>query len=181
MMQQPEPDPTQADDGGAASIEKDRLLPIANVSRLMKRALPENAKIAKDAKDCLQECVSEFISFVTSEGTPLSFPLSSIKNIKRNNYIPASDRCTLEKRKTVSGDDIIFALQSLGFDNYSETLKIYLAKYKEASRSAGAPLSREEQIAMQGALNAASLNAHALEQTQSEQLQRDAADNDSNE
>lgn len=31
-------------------------------------ALPENAKIAKEAKECMQECVSEFISFITSEG-----------------------------------------------------------------------------------------------------------------
>ncbi|KAJ3021421.1 UNVERIFIED_CONTAM: transcriptional activator hap3 [Siphonaria sp. JEL0065] len=52
----------------ATALDKDRLLPIANVARLIKRALPENAKVAKDAKDCLQECVSEFISFVTSEG-----------------------------------------------------------------------------------------------------------------
>jgi hypothetical protein len=37
----------------------------------MKGALPENAKIAKEAKECMQECVSEFISFITSEGTSL--------------------------------------------------------------------------------------------------------------
>ena len=44
-------------------------LPIANISRIMKNALPENAKIAKDAKECVQECVTEFIAFITSEGT----------------------------------------------------------------------------------------------------------------
>ena len=33
----------------------------------MKKSLPGNAKIAKDAKDTVQECVSEFISFITSE------------------------------------------------------------------------------------------------------------------
>jgi histone H3/H4 len=38
----------------------------------MKTALPENAKIAKEAKECMQECVSEFISFITSEGKPAS-------------------------------------------------------------------------------------------------------------
>jgi nuclear transcription Y subunit beta len=47
--------------------EQDRLLPIANVARLMKKALPDSAKIAKDTKECVQECVSEFISFITSE------------------------------------------------------------------------------------------------------------------
>lgn len=35
--------------------------------RIMKKALPGNAKIAKDAKDAIQECVSEFIGFITSE------------------------------------------------------------------------------------------------------------------
>ena len=47
--------------------EQDRLLPIANVARIMKQAVPTNAKIAKDAKSCVQDCVSEFSSFVTSE------------------------------------------------------------------------------------------------------------------
>lgn len=42
----------------------------------MKNALPDNAKIAKEAKECMQECVSEFISFITSEGTsPLRIPI----------------------------------------------------------------------------------------------------------
>ncbi|CDO51726.1 similar to Saccharomyces cerevisiae YBL021C HAP3 Subunit of the heme-activated, glucose-repressed Hap2p/3p/4p/5p CCAAT-binding complex [Geotrichum candidum] len=91
--------------------EQDRWLPIANVARIMKNALPENAKISKEAKECMQECVSEFISFVTSEAT---------------------ERCSAERRKTVNGEDILFALTSLGFENYSEVLKIYLAKYRQS-------------------------------------------------
>jgi histone H3/H4 len=47
--------------------EQDRLLPIANVSRIMKTILPANAKVAKEGKETIQECVSEFICFVTSE------------------------------------------------------------------------------------------------------------------
>uniref|UniRef100_A0A6B2LWE7 Transcription factor CBF/NF-Y/archaeal histone domain-containing protein n=1 Tax=Arcella intermedia TaxID=1963864 RepID=A0A6B2LWE7_9EUKA len=42
-------------------------MPIANVMRIMRKVLPKNAKISKDAKECVQECVSEFISFITSE------------------------------------------------------------------------------------------------------------------
>ncbi len=53
--------------GGGNAREQDRFLPIANISRIMKKALPGNAKIAKDAKETVQECVSEFISFITSE------------------------------------------------------------------------------------------------------------------
>lgn len=49
------------------SRDQDRYLPIANISRIMKRVLPANAKIAKDAKETVQECLSEFVSFITSE------------------------------------------------------------------------------------------------------------------
>jgi histone H3/H4 len=92
------------------SKEQDRFLPIANVARIMKKTLPENAKISKEAKETVQECASEFISFLTSE---------------------ASDRCLQEKRKTINGEDILYAMQALGFDNYSETLKLYLLKFRE--------------------------------------------------
>ena len=90
--------------------DQDRFLPIANISRIMKNAVPNNGKIAKDAKECVQECVSEFVSFITSE---------------------ASDKCYQEKRKTINGEDIIFAMATLGFDNYIEPLKIYLQKYRD--------------------------------------------------
>lgn len=43
----------------------------------MKGALPDNAKIAKEAKECMQECVSEFISFITSEGTYCNYQCTS--------------------------------------------------------------------------------------------------------
>ncbi|XP_059666130.1 nuclear transcription factor Y subunit B-1-like [Cornus florida] len=90
--------------------EQDRYLPIANISRIMKKALPANGKIAKDAKDTVQECVSEFISFITSE---------------------ASDKCQKEKRKTVNGDDLLWAMATLGFEDYIDPLKAYLNKYRE--------------------------------------------------
>ncbi|XP_037519517.1 uncharacterized protein LOC119396389 isoform X1 [Rhipicephalus sanguineus] len=92
--------------------EQDRFLPIANVARIMKNAIPKSGKIAKDAKECVQECVSEFVSFITSE---------------------ASDRCHQEKRKTINGEDILFAMSTLGFDNYIEPLKLYLQKYREVA------------------------------------------------
>jgi len=33
----------------------------------------------------------------------------------------------------VNGEDILFAMTSLGFENYGEALKIYLARYREVS------------------------------------------------
>ncbi|KAI9662854.1 MAG: hypothetical protein M1821_007901 [Bathelium mastoideum] len=96
-----------SNDSGASDANIRNFAPVA---RIMKTALPENAKIAKEAKECMQECVSEFISFITSE---------------------ASEKCQQEKRKTVNGEDILFAMTSLGFENYAEALKIYLARYRE--------------------------------------------------
>ncbi|XP_020090191.1 nuclear transcription factor Y subunit B-3-like [Ananas comosus] len=94
----------------AAAREQDRFLPIANVSRIMKKALPANAKISKEAKETVQECVSEFISFITGE---------------------ASDKCQREKRKTVNGDDLLWAMTTLGFEDYVDPLKLYLQKFRE--------------------------------------------------
>ncbi|XP_078484567.1 transcription factor protein [Ciona intestinalis] len=91
--------------------EQDIYLPIANVARIMKNAVPSNGKIAKDAKECVQECVSEFISFITSE---------------------ASERCAQEKRKTINGEDLLFAMATLGFDPYLEPLKVFLQKYRDS-------------------------------------------------
>lgn len=76
----------------------------------MKGAVPGTAKISKEAKECVQECVSEFISFITSE---------------------AAEKCQMEKRKTIGGEDILYAMVTLGFENYAETLKIHLAKLRQ--------------------------------------------------
>ncbi|KAK5120684.1 hypothetical protein LTR85_006042 [Meristemomyces frigidus] len=80
------------------------------VARMMKAAIPENAHIHKEAKECMQECVSEFISFVTNE---------------------AAEKVQQERRRTVNGEDILFAMASLGFENYAEALKMYLFRYRQ--------------------------------------------------
>ncbi|KAJ5178980.1 hypothetical protein N7492_002190 [Penicillium capsulatum] len=113
--------------------EQDRWLPIANVARIMKLALPENAKIAKEAKECMQECVSEFISFITSEGEKSAHPTCELVIDDQS----ASEKCQQEKRKTVNGEDILFAMTSLGFENYAEALKIYLSKFRETQSARG--------------------------------------------
>ena len=67
--QSPETTPRASKTRNKKDIESDaNIRNFAPVARIMKTALPENAKIAKEAKECMQECVSEFISFITSEG-----------------------------------------------------------------------------------------------------------------
>jgi nuclear transcription Y subunit beta len=103
--------------GGQAAEPQDRNLPLANISRIMKKVLPPNMKVTKDAMLEIQKCVSEFISFITSE---------------------AGEKCLNEKRKTLNGDDILYALLNMGFDNYSDVLQVYLAKYRESTKDSKA-------------------------------------------
>lgn len=90
--------------------EQDQYMPIANVIRIMRRILPAHAKISDDAKETIQECVSEYISFVTGE---------------------ANERCQREQRKTITAEDILWAMGKLGFDDYIEPLTIFLSRYRE--------------------------------------------------
>lgn len=43
----------------------------------------------------------------------------------------ASDKCQKEKRKTINGDDLLWAMATLGFEDYIEPLKAYLMRYRE--------------------------------------------------
>ncbi|CAA0818016.1 Nuclear transcription factor Y subunit B-6 [Striga hermonthica] len=103
---------TKPEEGSGECIvrEQDRFMPIANVIRIMRRILPPHAKISDDAKETIQECVSEYISFITSE---------------------ANDRCQREQRKTITAEDILWAMSKLGFDDYIEPLTVYLHRYRE--------------------------------------------------
>ncbi|CAK9156799.1 unnamed protein product [Ilex paraguariensis] len=90
--------------------EQDRFMPIANVIRIMRKILPPHAKISDDAKETIQECVSEYISFITSE---------------------ANERCQHEQRKTITAEDVLWAMSKLGFDDYIEPLTVYLHRYRD--------------------------------------------------
>lgn len=69
----------------------------APVARIMKNALPDNAKIAKEAKECMQECVSEFISFITSEG--MSYSLGGVYVVSRLSLSRACGAGTTHHRR----------------------------------------------------------------------------------
>ncbi|KAL3839075.1 hypothetical protein ACJIZ3_023666 [Penstemon smallii] len=82
---------------------------IANVIKMMRHILPPHAKIVDDAKETIQECVSELIGFIISE---------------------ANEKCHREYRKILTPEDIISAMGTLGFNNYVEPLTIYLNKIR---------------------------------------------------
>ncbi|EYU35740.1 hypothetical protein MIMGU_mgv1a021382mg, partial [Erythranthe guttata] len=89
--------------------DADEYMPIANITRILRRVLPTHAKVADDAKEAIQECVSEFISFITAE---------------------ANRRCRRDYRTTVTTEDVLAAMASLGFDDYLESLTVFLNNHR---------------------------------------------------
>ena len=83
----------------------------------MKEALPKDTKISKEARECVQECVSEFIAFITCEACEITKE---------------------EKRKTINGDDILRAMKQLNFEDYIQCVESYNRKYKNAIKSINA-------------------------------------------
>mmetsp|Transcript_4561 Transcript_4561/g.7683 ORF Transcript_4561/g.7683 Transcript_4561/m.7683 type:complete len:216 (-) Transcript_4561:156-803(-) len=86
--------------------EQDRLLPAANVGRMMQRALPASVKIARDARCFMQEALSEFICFVTSE---------------------VNDLCLENERKAMLGEDFLTAMNNLDFAEFVEPMTAMLS------------------------------------------------------
>ena len=113
-----------------------KFLPIAVVGKIMKDALTPmpaimkkdmglgnsnlkpgkdqlSAKISKEAKETMQECLTEFILFLTSEAWEL---------------------CEQNERKTILGSDLIFAMERLDFAYFGDILNKLLQKYKMSQK-----------------------------------------------
>ncbi|EYU29390.1 hypothetical protein MIMGU_mgv1a023473mg, partial [Erythranthe guttata] len=89
--------------------EADQYMPTTNVTRIMRCVLPAHVKIADDAKEAIQACVSEFINFITAE---------------------ANNICHRDYRRTVTPEDVLAAMASLGFGDYIEPLIVFLNKHR---------------------------------------------------
>nr|GLL45381.1 nuclear transcription factor Y subunit B-4-like [Ipomoea trifida] len=63
----------------------------------MREAIPRSARIAEEAKETVQKWVTEFIHYVTAK---------------------ANERAKQERRKTVTTEDLIWAMRALGLGSY---------------------------------------------------------------
>jgi nuclear transcription Y subunit beta len=102
------------DDFNSGLRPTDRLLPIANISKIMKKPIPKEAKVAKDAKDLMQKSASEFIAIITCR---------------------AKEICEGEARKTVTGEDLIRAMDELDMPYYAEIARKYYIQYRELAKN----------------------------------------------
>ena len=93
---------------------KDRFLPLANVSKIMKQGVPDAAKIAKDAKSAVQHSASEFIAIVTCK---------------------AKDLAIKDSRKVVTGEDLIHAMEELDLSFFSDITIKFFNQYKKTTNT----------------------------------------------
>ncbi|CZS92377.1 uncharacterized protein RAG0_02788 [Rhynchosporium agropyri] len=89
------------------------------LTRSMRKAPPDDAKISKEAKECMQKCVGEFISFITSEAAE--------KVAENDGY------GTLE---AINCNDILASMSDLGFEDYAKVLRKHMSHYRGARECA---------------------------------------------
>ncbi|CAG9573017.1 unnamed protein product [Danaus chrysippus] len=91
---------------------EDLNLPLTVVTRIVKEALPDGVAISKEARTGLAKAASVFVLYVTSAAT----------NIVKNN-----------KRKALTGQDVLEAMADIEFDRFVEPLKDALEQYKQVA------------------------------------------------
>ncbi|RID51610.1 hypothetical protein BRARA_H02261 [Brassica rapa] len=99
--------------------EQDQYLPIASVTRIMRKILPSEARISEEAKENILICATKYISFVTTE---------------------ASDTCQSERRTTITAGDMLSAMSNLGFEDYVEPLNVFINRYRLSETDRGCSL-----------------------------------------
>ncbi len=90
--------------------EGDHFVPIAAVNKVMHSVVAADVKITKEAKEFVQECVSEYILFLTGESV---------------------EKCHGDNRKTITGGDIISTTGEVGFEDYEPYLRAFFARLKK--------------------------------------------------
>ena len=84
--------------------------------QVVKKALPADCQLSREAELLLHDCVLEFVGFVTSE---------------------ASEQVAKSGRKTVSARDYLQALATLGMHEYADVCRIHLATYEQVRARRG--------------------------------------------
>jgi len=98
--------------------------------------MPEDITCPKETRDLLSECCVEFIHLIASE---------------------ANEICEKDTKKTIAGEHVVSALESLGFEDYVSEIKEVLNEYqkqqkdreKRSSRLEHSALSQEELLQYQ--------------------------------
>lgn len=93
---------------------EDLNLPMSVVTRITKDALPSGILVTKEARTGLAKVASVFVLYVTSAST----------NVAKK-----------AGRRTISGQDILDAMEDIEFDNFVQPLKEFLEIYKSSMKN----------------------------------------------
>lgn len=80
------------------------------LDKIMSKILPPTCTVDTEAKELVKDCAQAFISSLTRA---------------------MIDKCTQEKRRTMTASDVVSSLKNLGFDDYITPTEMILAKLKE--------------------------------------------------
>ncbi|XP_011313919.1 DNA polymerase epsilon subunit 3 [Fopius arisanus] len=92
---------------------EDLNLPNAVVTRIIKEALPDGVTVGKEARVAVAKAASIFILYLTTTANTIA---------KKGN------------RKTISGPDVLQAMEDIEFDRFIEPLREALENFKKSQR-----------------------------------------------
>lgn len=96
-----------------AERPEDLNLPTAVITRIIKDAIPDGVNVSKEARLAISKAASVFVLYATSCS---------------NNFALKG------KRKTISANDVLSALEDMEFDQFVDPLKECLAAYKRGQQ-----------------------------------------------
>lgn len=86
-----------------------QLLPSTQIAKIMNEVLVGEVKIDNSVRDSIQNSVASFILHLTGE---------------------ACTKCDREGRKSITGDDILWSVDRLGFKDYEPVLRTFLRRHR---------------------------------------------------
>uniref|UniRef100_A0A1E1XT91 DNA polymerase epsilon subunit 3 n=1 Tax=Amblyomma sculptum TaxID=1581419 RepID=A0A1E1XT91_AMBSC len=115
-----------------AERPEDLNLPLSVVTRIVKDALPDGVNVSKEARAALAKAASVFVLYTTSCA---------------NNFAMKG------KRKTVTGADIISAMEEMEFESFIDTLSGNLEQFRQGKTKKDAMRAKKHEAAA-GAVSA---------------------------
>uniref|UniRef100_A0ACD5ZS37 Uncharacterized protein n=1 Tax=Avena sativa TaxID=4498 RepID=A0ACD5ZS37_AVESA len=123
------------DGGEGKKMARTTTFPKTRLKLIMGHALEGHpqAKIDEDAMVAVDRCTLEFADLVTTM---------------------AAEQCRKDNRKIVNGDDLINAMEILGFHHYVGPLNEYLLRYRESKGQVETPPSPATVVVTTGEIQA---------------------------
>lgn len=92
------------------------MFPVEGIARIMKKVLPTDACIDRQALLDAQLCLAQLVACLTTE--------AGMANIQQNR----------NKDRMLGGEDIVMVLEAMGMEQHATLVRSYLSKYRELTK-----------------------------------------------